>query len=146
MTKYLEKLGRCQEVPYYECIASQIDVLKDCTNKCIPKELSIVEKNYSTAFCQDDRNVKYCIFNHKQEIKSNCKKSCSHLEYFGEISLNLKHQSDEEDWNSYLFTYRLTNQDFTFIVNEQYLIYDVIGMIGSVGGTVGTFTKYYVNS
>ena len=146
MTKYLESLGKCQEAPYYECIASQIDVLKDCANKCIPKELSIVEKNYSTAFCQDDRNVKYCIFDHKQEIKSNCKKSCSHLEYFGEISLNMNNQSDEEDWNIYHFSYVLTNQDFTYIVNEQYLIYDVIGMIGSVGGTVGTFTKYYVNS
>ena len=145
MTKYLEKLGKCQEAPYYECLASQIDALKDCTNKCIPKELSTVEKNYSTAFCQDDRNVKYCIFNNKQEILSNCKKSCSRLEYFGEISLNMNYQSEEEDWNIYHFSYVLTNQDFTFIMNEQYLIYDVIGMIGSVGGTVGTFTKYYPN-
>ena len=64
MTKYLEKLGKCQEAPYYECIASQIDVLQDCTNKCIPKELSTVEKNYSTIICQDDRNVKHCFKKH----------------------------------------------------------------------------------
>ena len=104
MTKYLEKLGKCQEAPYYECIASQIDELSDCSDKCIPKELSIVEKNYSTAFCQDDRSVKYCIFNHKQEITSICKKSCSYLEYFGEISLNMNSQPIEEDWNFYLCT------------------------------------------
>ena len=33
MTKYLEKLGKCQEAPYYECLASQIDVLKSVSDK-----------------------------------------------------------------------------------------------------------------
>ena len=84
-------------------------------------------------------------------MPSDCKKSCFHLEYFGEFDLNMPHFSNKgKNWNMYYFAYKLTNQDFESMVYEEYFIYDTVGMIGSVGGTFGTylncFFKYLLNS
>ena len=141
MTNYLVQLGKCQKEPYYECVASRLDSIEyefnDCSNKCIPDAFSTMDKNYSTALCQNDRDNQQCFRKHKQEITSNCQKSCSILEYFGAIELSMPQQSDRENWNIQEIGYYLTNPDFTLIVHEEYLIYDAIGMIGSVGGTLG---------
>ena len=77
--------------------------------------------------------------NHKKYIASNCKKSCSIVEYSGEYEVNNPYNSMIPNWNMYIMIYVLSNQDFELIVYEQYLIYDTIGMMGSVGGTVGMF-------
>ena len=142
-TKYLEQMGNCQKESYYECIASKLDVIEfnECSKKCIPNVFSnIGGKNYSTAFCQNDTVSQQCIFNHmlKQKVGSKCKKSCSNLEYFGTFLINLPYyQSGQENWNVFYFKYKLTNLDSVAKVWEEYLIYDIIGMIGSVGGTLG---------
>ena len=60
--------------------------------------------------------------------------------YFGEVITNepyLSKPSKYDNWNAYLFKYVLRNQDFASKVYEEYFIYDTIGMIGSVGGTLG---------
>ena len=146
-TKYLEQMGNCQNESYYECIASKLDVIEfnECSKKCIPNVFSnIGGKNYSTAFCQNDTVSQQCIFNHmlKQKVGSKCKKSCSNLEYFGEVLLNCPYQSEDDDyanWNVYWLQYKLTNLNLVSKVWEEYVIYDIIGMIGSVGGTLGSF-------
>ena len=77
---------------------------------------------------------------------SDCKKSCSNLEYFGEFELNMPYSLDYgKNWNLYHLKYRLTNNDFEAMVYKEYFIYDAIGMIGSVGGTLGKVSKldYY---
>ena len=38
--------------------------------------------------------------------------------------------------------YQLTNDNFMSKVYEEYLIFDAIGMIGSVGGTLGMFIGF----
>ena len=145
--KYLEKTSNCQKESYYECIASQLDIieLNECSKKCIPNVFANMGKNYNTAFCLNDTASQQCIFKHmlKQVVKSKCKKSCSNLEYFGEVVFSLPFQSEEDytNWNAYLFHQKLTNLEFLATVYEEYLIYDTIGMIGSVGGTLGIFLK-----
>ena len=42
-----------------------------------------------------------------------------------------------ENWNMYSLKYRLN--DYETMVYEEYFIYDTVGMIGSVGGTFGTY-------
>ena len=39
----------------------------------------------------------------------------------------------------YYLMYRLINEDFESMVYEEYFIYDINGMIGSVGGTLGAY-------
>ena len=148
MIKYLEQRGKCQKEPYYECIASHVDETEfnNCAKKCIPNPFSNMRKNYATTFCKNDTASQRCIFNHIliQGVGSNCKKSCSHVEYFGEavVTAPAKHQSGYEKWNFYILKYKLTNQDFGMKLYEEYLIYDFIGMIGSVGGTLGMFNIF----
>ena len=145
-TKYLEQIGKCQKESYYKCITSHLDVIEfnKCSKKCIPNVFSNMGKNYSTEFCQNDTDSQQCIFNHmlKQEFGSNCTKSCSYLEYVGDVVLNVPYKSEYENWNIYWLQCKLTNQDFLSKVFEEYLIYDAIGIIGSVGGTLGIFIVF----
>ena len=142
--KYLEETSECQPEPYYECIASQLDEMEfnKCSNKCIPKAISYLGRNYSTPFCEDDPDNE-CAWKivqkiNSQKIASNCKKSCSNLEYSGQIALNRPSFSKKgENWTQYYFKYVLNNQEFESMVYEEYFIYDTIGMIGAVGGTLG---------
>ena len=144
--KYLEETDECQKEPYYECIASQLDVMEfnECSNKCIPNTFSNLGRNYSTPFCQDDTDNEYCALEivvkiNDQEIASDCKKSCSNLEYVGELAQNMPVKGKK--WNQYHLQYRLTNHDFELMVYEEYFIYDTNGLIGSVGGTLGAYQK-----
>ena len=147
MTKYLEQLGKCQTEAYYVCIASHLDTMEfhKCSNKCIPDVFSNLGKNYSTAFCRNNSSTQQCVLKHmfKQDVVSNCKKSCSNLEYFGEKLNDKNIESNKENWNLYFLQYRLVNQDFTAKVYEEYLVYDAIGMIGSVGGTLGMYVNLF---
>ena len=64
------------------------------------------------------------------------------MKCFGEFELNFPYQSEKENWNIYFITYLLSNEDFTLTMFEQFMIYDAIGMIQSVGGTNGMFIKF----
>ena len=65
-----------------------------------------------------------------------------------ELTFPLGHaalDSEIENWDIYWFTLTLTNDDFLCKVFEEYLIYDSIGMIGSVGGTLGKYVILFLN-
>ena len=88
----------CQEESYYECIASQLDIMEfnKCPKKCIPNAFSNLGRNYSTPFCSNDTENEYCAMKivrkiNRQKIASDCKSSCSNLEYFGEYGINRGH-------------------------------------------------------
>ena len=145
MTKYLKQTGKCQEESYYECIASHLDENEfvKCPNKCIPNVFSNLGKNYSSPFCQNDIFNEKCI-NHymgQKEDGSNCKRSCSNLEYFGEFEAIVPYKSEKENWNFYQMHYYI-DKAYEMKVYEEYIIIDAMGMIGSVGGTLGLFIGF----
>ena len=142
-TKYLKEMGKCQEESYYDCLSSHIDgmtELNDCTKKCIPNAFSTIGgRKYSTAFCRNDTFNQQCIAKQiLDKVGSKCKKSCSTMEYYGEIEINMPYgeiyQSKYKGWNAYWVTYKFKSEAKVY---EEYLICDTIGMIGSVGGTIG---------
>ena len=143
--KYLQETDNCQQESYYECLASHLDGAiefnDNCSKKCIPNAFSNLKKTYRKPFCQNDTENEYCALKimQEQETRSKCKKSCFNLEYFGEVGFNLAIPSENETSSTYRFNYALTNQDFAAKVYEEYLIYDAITMIGSVGGTLGIY-------
>ena len=65
-------------------------------------------------------------------------------EYIGETYLNSPYLSDEKDQDVYKFKYRLNNLATTKVY-EEYFIYDAIGMVGSVGGTLGKYIQLILN-
>ena len=97
-------------------------------------------KSYSSPFCQTvkDENCAINIFddvngkienNFTKKVDFKCKHSCTILQYSGlEITEASKYYKPES------FDY--------YELNYQYLIYDSMGMIGSVGGTFGMFIGF----
>ena len=77
----------------------------------------------------------------KEDFGIEPKKSCSKLEYFGELLLTFPYQSEEkgyENWTVYyIFAIQINQCGFGSQLGKEYLIYDIIGMIESVGGTLG---------
>ena len=149
ITKYLEQLGKCQNEAFHVCIASQIDMIEsnECSEKCIPNVFSNMGKKYNTEFCLNNTSNQQCMFDNilKQEIVSNCKKSCTNLEYFGEKFFEKIHPSDKKDYDLYFLHYRLINQYFKAKIYEEYQVYDAIGMVGSVGGTLGMYINIMID-
>ena len=142
-TKNLKEMGKCQEESYYDCISSHIDEmtqLHECTKKCIPNAFSIIGgRNFSTPFCGNDSFNQQCIAKQiMNKVGSTCKKSCTTMEYYGEIEINMPYreiyQSKYKGWNAYWVCYKFKSEAKVY---EEYLICDTIGMIGSVGGTIG---------
>ena len=144
VTKYLPESDKCQKESYYECLTSRLDagVFNECSGQCIPNTFSNLNKTYRKPFCANNADNEYCaleIINRMQEKEneSECKKSCFQLEYHGEIGLYRQYPDISENWDRYFFTYYLLNKDFISMVEEEYLIYDAMSMVGSVGGTLG---------
>jgi len=145
ITKYLEESHKCQRESYYECLASQLDenVSTECSEQCIPNAFSNLNKTYSKPFCQNDKENEFCALKiiknmmQEQEEGSECKKSCFNLEYLGQSKYYRQDPPKDKNWDVYEFALTLVNEDFVSNEYEEYLIYDTIEMIGSVGGTLG---------
>ena len=72
---------------------------------------------------------------------TNCKPSCTLLQYSGMVdAIRPRKHGNPEKWNLYAFTYEFSEHKGK--VFEEYLIYDGMGMIGSVGGTLGMFIGF----
>ena len=82
-----------------------------------------------------------------EEAKDSCPPYCSSLEYTGHPTLKLKSQSKEISTENgtdsvngeYIWSYKMASK---VQVNEEYVVYDVIGMVGTVGGTLGLFIGF----
>ena len=106
MTKYIPQSDKCQQESYYECLASQFDLMEfnDCSEQCIPNAFSNLKKTYKKPFCRNDTENEYCALKTMQGFE--CKKSCFNLEYFGEVVFNIQIPSENETSNVYnIFEY-----------------------------------------
>ena len=155
---YLKETSKCHEESYYDCIASALDKLDYqglCKKKCIPAVFGF-DKNYTSPFCKiknDDkcaRDIAKKIINGKgidstQEFKSTtCKKACYSLQYSGNFMIDkpIIKKSTEKYKSHHQFYYEFANSENECRIFEEYLIYDTMGMIGSVGGTFGMFIGF----
>ena len=154
---FLPETSNCQKESYYDCLASELDSFDfnqtSCTKKCIPAMFSY-GKNYSNTFCQTPTsdNCALNIFhanNYKVEnsfverVDSKCKHSCTILQYSGlEVRESSEISSPHESTDHRTFMYQLGDTDNKMNAYHEYLIYDSMGMIGSVGGTFGMFIGF----
>ena len=94
--------------------------------------------------CETNEEIK-CFKDRKRDLASELKngmscKSCSKIDYSGTLQFESENIND-----SYLYYKRLNYQfDYPQVLTiyQEYLIYDGIGMIGSVGGTLGMFIGF----
>ena len=72
-----------------------------------------------------------------------CPKSCSIIQYSGKVLY--KFQSVTNDIPEFAIAYQFAYPE-SMKVYEEYLIYDAIGMIGSIGGTLGMFIGFSLSN
>ena len=68
-------------------------------------------------------------------------KTCKILQYSGEVEWDVIHY-DETVRGRIMYFFWSFAPPKTTILYEEYLIYDTIGLIGSVGGTLGMFIGF----
>ena len=67
-------------------------------------------------------------------------KTCKILQYSGEVEWDVS--GDDDNSRRILYFFWSFAPPKTTILYEEYLIYDTIGLIGSVGGTLGMFIGF----
>ena len=143
---YLKADSNCSDDSFYECFESKLitNNFDGCPRKCLPDitlpSYKKYDEIYSTCQIEEEFNCSNKIakemFYHIIETEI-CQKSCSILQYLGKV----QYKEEASDTHSVEFKYR-----FAYLrsvkVYEEYFIYDEIGLIGSVGGTLGMFIGF----
>ena len=155
---YLPQTSKCQQESYHQCLALELEKLDfnqtSCIKKCTPSIFSY--GNNSTSICQNleehecAKNVVESIIDNsivnystKPKFASRCKHSCEILQYSGMEIKNRKKQHYLPDlYDVRQFYYEFANSENKMKAYQEYLIHDAMGMIGSVGGTLGMFIGF----
>ena len=100
----------------------------------------------------EDEEIQHCAENIFSEnviyggLKSNCKKPCEIEQYIEDWKLwaenSFPNSNPNEESKLWFWLWYQFEHDQDVIVYEEYLIYDTINMIGSLGGTLGIFIGF----
>ena len=149
------KIKNCEsnDSPYYKCLTKNTDLAiqaSKCTKKCKPM---LVKSYFDTYFTNDgtipdcrDLKEEKCIFdllNAKfSSIMPLCKEQCQNLEYSGSITeAGLVTTNFPNDIGQRIDLLLLSTNLYRTI-KEEYKIYDEVGLIGSIGGSLGLFLGF----
>ena len=138
---------KCQDQSFYQCATSKIlksECSQQCNLTCIPVTNPICNNlidYYDYVECGCHLEHTYDVM---QNITTNyeCPQSCEITQYVGTIIWN-----DKLSWNSNvsLVQYKYVTPLF-LSVYEEYIICDLINLVGSVGGTLGLFIGFSFNN
>ena len=140
--KYLIEKGLCNHESYQKCLGSELAKQdhSSCPKKCVAYSLP----NKDLPLCETKEEADCTlpiIFPLFREIMTEriCKKSCTTLDIFGEINVNSKNNSQDYHVKTLFYTFA---PPYLVKVSEEYIIYDIIGMVASIGGTLGLFIGF----
>ena len=94
--------------------------------------------SYKLIIIDANGEIQINLYSHIQSQKK-CKKSCQILQYEGKVVVDKPYSWGEKNWAS--FAYEI-NPPERLTVYQEYVVYDAIGIIGSVGGTLGLFIGF----
>ena len=115
----------------------------ECENLCFPitfsnmKNITRLASNCSTF--EDYKCMKFAF--HKvlyYSAKDVITKRCQHMEYHGRLSFEMDDDKLRNDFREWRYVFMAD----TVEVNEEYLVYDFSGLVGSIGGTFGLFIGF----
>ena len=144
-----EFIKDCSESSFFKCWAENVAETKEfnCSKKCIPHVFSSVMENidHNIPECFDN-SEEYCMlgvegFKIRQTLKSNCLKQCQSKS----SRLNIKRVKAKPIYKQgeiQLDIYFTVSPDK--IIYKEYLIYDGVGMFGSIGGSLGLFVGFSI--
>ena len=130
--------GTCSDIGFYDCIYSNLiqQDFDNCPRKCFP----ISTSGNASPICETAEEYE-CSHEVTKKVKknSNCIPNCNQIDY----SLENEYQEYLEDPNAkrnITFAYKISNPKMK--VEEEYLVHDFVGMLGSIGGTLGLFIGF----
>ena len=115
----------------------------NCSKSClvVPMSATAISKLGSMPYCQSITDYSCLNIEMRKtfyEINEKCPKSCFIMEYTGKQTFMLETDNDtkyEKTWY-YIFS----SKDVK--VQKEYLLYDITGFVGSIGGTLGLFIGF----
>ena len=142
----LKDKSPCRDEPFHNCYGSRFlkKSFEECPKKClahsIPKAVAQVKDN---PICEAKSEAWNCSFKVGLRLlrtllaNGTClERSCTLIQYDGKIVFEESHpESPLVHPNSRSFSYSFMRTSVA--IHEEYLIYDFIGMLGSIGGTLG---------
>ena len=146
-TEENEKFIDCSEMTFFKCYATKIadseefKCPKKCVNLVFQSMMDTIDHNIPR--CETDEEH-YCMVTPESfktifKLKSTCQKQCN---YKGS---NLVITKQKETYPYQLGSKQITVRLYILpeiIYKKEYLIYDDIGMIGSIGGSLGLFLGF----
>ena len=140
----LEVHSKCRKEPFYECYGNYllVEVAYGNCSKCFfqtlpPKVLSkgkICKTKEEIECAKAIENLAWWNL-----PKGKCGMPCTLLQYIERSQVRYH----EGNHHKVSFYYMISNVD-EVVVKEEYVIYDIIGMIGAVGGTLGLFIGFSI--
>ena len=143
----MEFIKDCSDVAFARCFAKRIVESSDfnCSKKCIPIYAQSVMENidHDIPQCSND-DEEYCMvgiksYKNYEKLKSTCLKQCKNKDAILDIN-RVYAKPVFHIGNVQLEIYvRVTPEKVSI---KEYLIYDGIGMFGSIGGSLGLFVGF----
>ena len=134
----LKSNAKCQESSFYECFEAKLfyQNYTQCPRKCAP----ISTPSNIMPLCESSEEFK-CAFEIAKIVRNDnsldkCQPSCTIVDY----NQRKIYQEDKNEKRKVTFAYRI--QETIMKVEEEYLIQYFVGMLSSIGGTLGMFVGF----
>ena len=143
---YLQKArSKCSHESFDECLVKRIvnTNFTNCPKKCNPMTFTLPssEEYDKIPLCEGKEQL--CANNLTVHVFRNtttqiCPKLCNIVQYSGKLIMVYNHKQGPYN---YSFRYRFA-PPHTEKIFEEYLIYDIVSMVGSVGGNLGMWIGF----
>ena len=134
----LESKEKCQESSFYQCFESELfgQNYSQCPRKCAP----ISTPSNIMPLCESVEEFK-CALEIVKRLQNDdslhkCRSSCNVIDFHPRG----KYTEEQNERKNVTFLYRIKEKMLK--LEEEYLIQDFVGMLSSVGGTLGMFVGF----
>ena len=138
---YLKEKSNCIEDSFYKCFVSKMLTSNNFSRNCLPTSLLKILGSYEDQFCESEQKLNHSYVAYDEFKRTKCPKSCSIIEYTGKLDYWDPKTVSQTKNTSFVLTLRFAPPE-AIKVFEEFLIYDGIGMVGSVAGTLGMFVGF----
>ena len=124
----------CRDQPYYDQLFTKtLQLTKgNCTKSCRPPDYILCNSEHKKVFkCTNEAESK-CFYEQKRiAAKDMIEKPCTKIEY------ETKQWSESKTDNQSIEFWVEFSNPFKVTVKEEYLLFDMVAMVSSIGGTMG---------
>ena len=146
---FLKEKSKCRDEPFYKCYGKALlaEDFAQCPKKCLPHWLpnKILPSNENVKLCEVEPDEIDCANEVAREVRQKVvydetcsEKACCTTTYTGVINNEV---TSEEPLHMRAFSYHFS-PPASVTMNEEYLIYDFVGFLAAIGGTMGMWIGF----